>query len=39
MPGIALAVWRMHRRIGMSGGLLVNALSRHLDEVGVRPVD
>ena len=26
--GIALAVWRIHRRIGMSGGLLVNALGR-----------
>jgi HAD superfamily hydrolase (TIGR01509 family) len=32
--GISLAVWRIHRRIGMSGGLLVNALLR---EVG-RPV-
>ena len=26
--GIQLAVWRIHRRIGMSGGLLVNALGR-----------
>jgi HAD superfamily hydrolase (TIGR01509 family) len=26
--GIALSVWRIHRRIGMSGGLLVNALLR-----------
>lgn len=26
--GIGLAVWRVHRRIGMSGGLLVNALLR-----------
>ena len=26
--GIALAVWRIHRRIGMSGGLFVNALLR-----------
>jgi len=26
--GIELAVWRIHRRIGMSGGLLVNALLR-----------
>ena len=26
--GIQLAVWRIHRRIGMSGGLLVNALVR-----------
>src|SRR5215472_5416990 len=26
--GRNLAVWRVHRRIGMSGGLLVNALAR-----------
>jgi HAD superfamily hydrolase (TIGR01509 family) len=26
--GILLSVWRIHRRIGMSGGLLVNALLR-----------
>ena len=26
--GIDLAVWRIHRRIGMSGGLFVNALLR-----------
>ena len=26
--GIELSVWRIHRRIGMSGGLLVNALIR-----------
>jgi HAD superfamily hydrolase (TIGR01509 family) len=26
--GVQLAVWRIHRRIGMSGGLLVNALGR-----------
>ncbi len=26
--GVELAVWRVHRRIGMSGGLLVNALLR-----------
>jgi HAD superfamily hydrolase (TIGR01509 family) len=32
--GIQLAVWRIHRRIGMSGGLLINALLR---ETG-RPV-
>jgi HAD superfamily hydrolase (TIGR01509 family) len=32
--GIGLSVWRIHRRIGMSGGLLVNALLR---ETG-RPV-
>ena len=28
--GIALSVWRIHRRIGMSGGLFVNALAREL---------
>src|ERR1700731_351616 len=26
--GIDLAVWRIHRRIGMSGGLFINALLR-----------
>ncbi len=26
--GVQLAVWRIHRRIGMSGGLLANALAR-----------
>src|SRR5437879_7575709 len=26
--GIALSVWRIHRRIGMSGGLFVQALLR-----------
>ena len=26
--GTQLSVWRVHRRIGMSGGLLVNALLR-----------
>src|SRR2546425_10798443 len=26
--GIRLAVWRIHRRIGMSGGLFLNALLR-----------
>ncbi len=26
--GIELSVWRIHRRVGMSGGLLVNALLR-----------
>ena len=30
--GIELAVWRIHRRIGMSGGLFIDALSR---ETGV----
>jgi HAD superfamily hydrolase (TIGR01509 family) len=28
MAGIPLAVWRIHRRIGMSGGLFVSALAR-----------
>jgi HAD superfamily hydrolase (TIGR01509 family) len=32
--GIELAVWRIHRRIGMSGGLFVEALLRETD----RPV-
>jgi HAD superfamily hydrolase (TIGR01509 family) len=32
--GIELAVWRIHRRIGMSGGLLANALLREV----MRPV-
>src|SRR5947199_10559946 len=26
--GIALSVWRIHRKIGMSGGLVANALLR-----------
>ena len=26
--GMELSVWRIHRRIGMSGGLFVNALLR-----------
>src|SRR4051812_15638246 len=26
--GLELSVWRIHRRIGMSGGLLINALLR-----------
>src|ERR1700716_1550201 len=30
--GIQLAVWRIHRRIGMSGGLLVNALLREIGQ-------
>src|SRR6478735_4185776 len=29
--GIELSVWRIHRRIGMSGGLLVNALLRETE--------
>jgi HAD superfamily hydrolase (TIGR01549 family) len=30
--GIKLAVWRIHRRIGMSGGLFTNALFRELGQ-------
>jgi HAD superfamily hydrolase (TIGR01509 family) len=30
--GIELAVWRIHRRTGMSGGLFVNALLREIGE-------
>jgi HAD superfamily hydrolase (TIGR01549 family) len=30
--GISLSVWKIHRRIGMSGGLFVTALARELDE-------
>ena len=29
--GIELAVWRIHRRIGMSGGLFINALLRETE--------
>ena len=29
--GIDLSVWRIHRRIGMSGGLFVRALAREID--------
>ena len=29
--GLPLAVWRIHRRIGMSGGLFVNALARETE--------
>jgi HAD superfamily hydrolase (TIGR01509 family) len=29
--GISLSVWRIHRRIGMSGGLFVSALAREVD--------
>jgi len=31
--GIELSVWRIHRRIGMSGGLFLNALRRETDQV------
>jgi HAD superfamily hydrolase (TIGR01549 family) len=34
--GINMPVWKIHRRIGMSGGLFVNALSREL-ETGLDP--
>jgi HAD superfamily hydrolase (TIGR01509 family) len=33
--GIELAVWRIHRRIGMSGGLFVNALLRETGQTSV----
>src|SRR5260221_12706566 len=29
---IELSVWRIHRRIGMSGGLFVNALAREMEK-------
>ncbi len=29
--GISLSVWKIHRRIGMSGGLFVTALARELE--------
>jgi HAD superfamily hydrolase (TIGR01509 family) len=37
--GMELSVWRIHRRIGMSGGLFVNALAREVggDLKGVDP--
>jgi HAD superfamily hydrolase (TIGR01509 family) len=31
--GVLLSVWRIHRRIGMSGGLFLNALQRETGEV------
>src|SRR5689334_4389187 len=30
--GVSLAVWKIHRRIGMSGGLFVTALRRELGD-------
>jgi HAD superfamily hydrolase (TIGR01509 family) len=40
--GISLSIWRVHRRIGMSGGLLVNMLAREtgvtLDAAGVERI-
>jgi HAD superfamily hydrolase (TIGR01509 family) len=35
--GIELAVWRIHRRIGMSGGLLINALLREIGRRVTQP--
>jgi HAD superfamily hydrolase (TIGR01509 family) len=29
--GVSIAVWKLHRRIGMSGGLFVTALQREVD--------
>jgi len=29
--GFDLSIWRIHRRIGMSGGLMIRALARELD--------
>ena len=34
--GIDLSVWRIHRRIGMSGGLFVSALLRETGTVAVQ---
>ena len=34
--GLDLSTWRIHRRVGMSGGLLVNALGREIGQ-GVLP--
>jgi len=28
--GVGLSIWRIHRRIGMSGGLMINALAREV---------
>ena len=35
--GIELAVWRIHRRIGMSGGLFVNTLLREVEAADPLP--
>lgn len=35
--GIELAVWRIHRRIGMSGGLLIDALLREIGRRVTKP--
>jgi beta-phosphoglucomutase-like phosphatase (HAD superfamily) len=34
--GIELAVWTIHRRIGMSGGLMANAVLRETGHAGDR---
>src|SRR5579863_4352826 len=36
--GMPLSVWRIHRRIGMSGGLFVNALARETGQI-LEPAD
>jgi HAD superfamily hydrolase (TIGR01509 family) len=33
---LSIAVWKIHRRVGMSGGLFVTALRRELSELGER---
>lgn len=35
--GVELSVWKLHRRIGMSGGLFVTALTRELRSGGLEP--
>jgi HAD superfamily hydrolase (TIGR01509 family) len=35
--GMPLSVWRIHRRIGMSGGLLANALARETNHALTQP--
>ena len=35
--GIELDIWRVHRRIGMSGGLLTNELLREVGRATVSP--
>jgi hypothetical protein len=35
VSGMELSVWRIHRRIGMSGGLFVNALLREMGQASV----
>src|SRR5204863_143635 len=33
LGGIKLSVWRIHRRIGMSGGLLADSIARETGQV------